>query len=79
MLECFLERNELTNGVPDDMRAQTVSAISHNQAGVIDRILKSGAVVTDLFKGRILLASRPCLVRSVGQTRPGAGYGGTAR
>jgi hypothetical protein len=45
MLEYSLEPNELTDN-PDDMRAKTVNVVSHNQAAVIDRILKIGAGLT---------------------------------
>ncbi|MDR2052145.1 MAG: DUF4469 domain-containing protein [Treponema sp.] len=43
MLDYFLELNPLTSDNPDDMRAQTANVISHNQADIIDRILKTGA------------------------------------
>ncbi|MDR0643464.1 MAG: DUF4469 domain-containing protein [Treponema sp.] len=45
MLEYCLEINELTSE-PDDMRAQAVNVISHNQTVIIDRILKIGAGLT---------------------------------
>ena len=48
MLEYVLEVNDLTAAM-DDYRAQVVNVASHTQEDIVNRIMRIGAVTTDLF------------------------------